>query len=270
MVSVIKQNKKQMNTKSILTVAMVLGSFLSQAQSKDSTERMNTIFSGKTGKMKFPKYVGIYGASEAAYSQLNGQSVFMTGGQVGLLMNKKWGIALAGYSTMGNRIEASNAKGQYLSASYGGVRFEYTPKPNSVVHISFPLLLGGGMMNLDSLKGRDGFDKKDRKESNNRMGNKNRGNSYFVVQPGIQVEANLFRFVKLYAGASYRLGIQQEQNNALISSTALNGIVVNAGVKVGIFDLDLSRIHSRHLARGEQRRVSREQRKDREFGRQRN
>ena len=267
MVIVIKQNKKQMNKKMILMVAMVLGSFLSQAQSKDSTERMNTIFSGKTGKMKFPKYVGVYGSSEAAYSQLNGQSVFMTGGQVGLLMNKKWGIALAGYTSMGNRIEASNAKGQYLSASYGGVRFEYTPIPNAAVHLSFPLLLGGGMMNLDSLNGRDGFGRKGRNDSNNRMGNRNQGNSYFVVQPGIQVEANLFRFVKLYAGASYRLGIQAEQNNALISSTALNGIMVNAGVKVGIFDLDLSKIHNRQQARSEQRKASREQRR---FGKLRN
>lgn len=241
-----------MRTKQLLSVLMFLiaTTSIAQAQKQDSTDKMRTIFSGK---MKHPRYIGIYATPEIGYTQINGTSAMLAGFQAGWLFNKKWGVAVAAYGTPGRQIESSTSKGQYLRAGYGGVRIEYTPNPNAPVHLSFPLLIGGGMTNLDSLNNRDRGFGRNGGRGNDMFGPKN-NNTYVVIQPGIQVEANLFRYAKLYVGASYRFGIEQKQNNPLIASNALNGVTLSAGMKVGLFDLDLDKIHNRHQARRERRR----------------
>ena len=213
-------------------------------------DKMKTLFSGVNNPIKKVKYWGISVSPEFQYSGLAGAYTLMAGFSGMLQLNKKLGIGLAGYSTVDKFTPTSLSKlnTRNLSAAYGGFKLEYTPNPNSAVHISFPLLIGGGMARIDSAafyernrgfgggkNGRDGNDNYDR--------NGRGGTGFVVIQPGINLESNVFRFVKVHAGASYRIATAVESNAVLSTNlygsptaSQLSGLNLSLGAKVGIFD----------------------------------
>jgi hypothetical protein len=209
-------------------------------------ERTRTLFSGMKNPMKPIKYLGLSVGSEFQYGSLAGQFTPMGGVTAMLHINKKFGIGLAGYNTVNNFTPtALNAKSLLnLNVMYGGLKLEYTPNPNAPIHVSFPLLIGGGMARVDSASNyRSGFGGRDR---NNRREFNGRDNTdFWVIQPGINIEANVIRFLKIYAGASYRLtpSVNTETTTALPTPTAnqLSGLNVSAGIKLGLFDYQLHR-----------------------------
>jgi hypothetical protein len=212
--------------------------------SKD--DRIRTLFSNQKNPMKTVKYLGLSVGSEFQYGSLAGEFTPMAGVSGTLHINKKWGIGLAGYSTVNNFTPtALNAKSLLnLNVMYGGLKLEYTPNPNAPIHVSFPLLIGGGMARVDSASNyRSGFGGRDR---NNRREFNGRDNTdFWVIQPGINIEANVIRFLKIYAGASYRLtpSVNTETTTTLPTPTAnqLSGLNVSAGIKLGLFDYQLHR-----------------------------
>ena len=165
-----------------------------------------------------------------------------------VLLNKKLGLGVSGYSTLGNfspsQISADHTL--QLRAEFGGGKLEYTLNPNSPVHVSFPLMIGGGRARVDSVgmndhEGRDQYPYYSH--------NKSHGNeiSFFVIQPGINVEANLFPFMKIFAGTSYRIvsGGESKTTNAAIESPwlgQLQGLSFSAGIKIG-YDFQLRKNH---------------------------
>ncbi len=214
------------------------------------TEKMKTLFSGTKNPMKPIKYLGLSIGSEFQYGSLAGEFTPMAGVSGTLHINKKWGLGLAGYSTVDNFTPtALNAKSLLnLNVMYGGFKLEYTPNPNATVHVSFPLLIGGGRARVDSASNyRDnfsGFGGRDRDRNGGREMN-GRGTDFWVIQPGINIEANVIRFLKIYAGASYRLtpSVNTETTTALPTPTAnqLSGVTLSAGLKIGLFDYQLHR-----------------------------
>jgi hypothetical protein len=183
-------------------------------------------------KFSRPNYLGIYIAPEFQYGQLGGDFTTFGGGSAMLLLNKKWAIGATITRSMTRDFQPKDVAPYYLNAAFGGLRMEYTPKPNKAVHVSFPLVIGWGQARKDSVLERfDRFDDDDRfdRSDNNRTG-------YFTVQPSIQLEANLLRFAKIYAGANYRLNFT---NNATptVATSVLNGFSMNVGLKLGLFDL---------------------------------
>jgi hypothetical protein len=252
----------------LLTIAGLLVSSLSMAQESpkilaDSTkpavevkkmnepkdDRIRTLFSNQKNPMKTVKYLGLSVGSEFQYGSLAGEFTPMAGVSGTLHINKKWGLGLAGYSTVNNFTPtALNAKSLLnLNVMYGGFKLEYTPNPNAPIHISFPLLIGGGMARVDSASNyRNGFWGYDGRDRNNRRDFNGRDNTgFWVIQPGINVEANVIRFLKIYAGASYRLtpSVNTETTTTLPTPTAnqLSGLNVSAGIKLGLFDYQLHR-----------------------------
>ena len=213
-------------------------------------ERTRTLFSGMKNPMKPIKYLGISVGSELQYGSLAGEFTPMGGVSATLHINKKWGIGLAGYSTMNNFTPtALNAKSLLnLNVMYGGLKLEYTPNPNAPIHVSFPLLIGGGMARVDSSNNYrnnfGGYGGKDRDRSGGREFN-GRGTDFWVIQLGINIEANVIRFLKIYAGASYRItpSVNTEVVTVLPTPTAsqLSGLNISAGVKLGVFDYQLHR-----------------------------
>lgn len=214
-------------------------------------ERTRTLFSGMKNPMKPIKYLGLSIGSEFQYGSLAGEFTPMAGVSAMLHINKTFGIGLVGYSTMNNFTPtALNAKSLLnLNIMYGGLKMEYTPNPNAAVHVSFPLLIGGGMAKVDSAgnnRNRNGFGGFGGRDHDGFRGQNGRGNTnFFVIQPGINVEANVIRFLKIYAGASYRLtpSVNTEVTTTLPTPTAgqLSGLNLSAGIKLGLFDYQLHR-----------------------------
>ncbi len=212
--------------------------FALQSYGQDSTDRMKTVFT--KSHFHLPKFLGAYISPEIQYGQIGGAFTPLAGGSAMWIVNKKFGFGVAGFMNINPNLSPADYKGQYLRAGYGGMKLEYTPNPNAAIHVSFPLIIGVGVANADSLNNRwfgngrrDGRNKSDIERPDNTV-------AYFVVQPGIQIEANLFRFMKLYVGANYRIGTT-ENATAPLTKSAFNGFSVNTGMKVGLFDLSLQR-----------------------------
>ena len=61
--------------------------------------------------------------------------------------------------------------------------------------------------------------------------------SYWLLHStGVQLEANVFKFMKVYAGVNYRLAWKDAIPNQLGNST-VEGLSANAGIKIGVFEV---------------------------------
>lgn len=176
---------------------------------------------------------GLYVAPEFQYGQSNGAFTPFAGGSAMLLFNRRFAVGLTAQHSLDDRFSPAGVSPLVLRTWFGGAKFEYTLHPASAVHLSFPLVLGRGLARADSLDfNRDGVHGHNLEGPE--FGRNRRDADYFVVQPGVQVEANLLRNVQLYAGAHYRFAPALE-NNADLPSDALQGAAFNVGLKVGWF-----------------------------------
>ncbi len=181
-------------------------------------------------------FLGVYLLPEYQYGYLAGQFTSMGGGSLMLTLNKQIGVGVSGYMAFPNYTptQISTDHSLQLRTQFGGGRIEYTLNPNSKIHVSFPLTIGGGRASIDSA-GQRGHDPYYHNHSYG-MGN---GLSFFFVQPGVNVEANVLKFVKIFAGASYRIvsgGESHNQNGSTFDSPTLGqlqGLSFNAGIKIG-------------------------------------
>ncbi len=197
---------------------------------------------------KLPKLnsLGFYLVPEYQYGRLAGQFTSMGGGSAMVVLNKSISVGLSGYSTFHNFTpsEISTNHDLQLRTQFGGAKIEYTLNPNNAIHFSFPLLIGGGRASIDSAGRGRGHD--NRGPFTRYGGPPGNQVSFFLVQPGVNIEANLLRFVKVFTGVSYRIvsgGESRSSTNLLPGPPylgQLQGISFNAGIKIGL-DFQLHR-----------------------------
>lgn len=195
------------------------------AQGQDS---MKTLF--HTPKINT---IGLYIAPEYQFGQIQNEFTHLSGASFMAIFNQRFSVGVTINRTMLMDYSPKEVSPLYLKANYGGLKMEYTFNPNSTFHVSIPLTIGMGMANLDSFAGSgimiDSF----------RIGRQNDNmNRFFVVQPGIQVEANLMQYAKAYIGANYRFAVYNGKATYLDAST-LQGFGVYAGLKVGLFNYNI-------------------------------
>jgi hypothetical protein len=188
--------------------------------------------------------VGVYFAPEYQYGQSNAVFTSFSGGSFMLQFNHRFAIGLTRQETSSETFSPKGVAPLVLQSNFGGIKMEYTLRPASMIHVTFPLVLGGGEARADSLKTSEsgGF----HHENNENYTNSGLRGSYFVIQPGIQLEANMFRFAKIFAGANYRFA-SKVGSVSILPTDSLGGLGINAGVKIGIFDLKKPKIR-RHLS----------------------
>ena len=183
-------------------------------------------------KFRKPESIGIYVAPEFQYGSLNGDFTSFGGSSLMLMINNRFAFGVTGQSSLNNSFSPKNSSPLFVRSQFGGGKIEYTLNPYSAIHITLPLMVGMGLVQADSLSGRSGFwGGGERNNYYNR-----RGNSYVVIQPGVNVEANLLKFMKLFVGANYRFSILNDNNLAVLPASALQGLSISAGVKMGIFN----------------------------------
>lgn len=212
---------------SILTV-IGLSFIANQGKAQDSTK---TLF-------HMPKIntVGLYIAPEYQYGQINSKLTSLGGISAMAIFNEKFAIGATMNRTMVRDLQPINitntATPLYLRVNYGGLKMEYTVNPHSLVHVSFPLTVGMGNASYDSI---GSFRTKDTTHRMSMMNQPRNGNQFFVIQPGIQLEANLMKVAKVYLGANYRFAFNQDNANTL-STKYMTGFGVYGGLKIGLFD----------------------------------
>ena len=215
-------------------------------------------------KLSAPKYIGLYVAPEYQYGQAAGVFNSYVGSSAMLIMNKKMAIGVTGFTNTQENFAPAKVSPLLLRSSFGGLKLEYTPRPNSAVHVTFPLVVGFGVAQLDSvsytsiknptidsLDKEHGGGKGNHYNNGNDFGgkNSNRGisNDYFIIQPGIQLEANIFRAVKLFGGVNYRIAFPTETVTAPLANSTLSGLSANIGLKVGLFDFSTTKKRNLNL-----------------------
>jgi hypothetical protein len=214
--------------KTIITTVLITLFICTQgyAQTENNENEVQTIFGSGA------KVTGWFIDFGSSYSKLNGETAHLPSFGGGVLMNDKFKIGL-----MGKTLSYHDTYLQYdnlfdepvnLVGGYGGLFFEASPIDNKLVHISFPLIAGaGGAEYLTVTK----YPEMDDDGETDYCTRSESFSSYWVVEPGANVEVNVTRFMRLYAGYSYRWMLGLELANT--ESNALNGHNFNFGVRFG-------------------------------------
>jgi hypothetical protein len=182
------------------------------------------------------QYIGFYGEMNYQYAQFRTDFTSISGGSFMVVFNKRFAIG----ATMQQNSDQTFSPNfvnpsypavsrEYLHAGFGGIKMEYTCMPNSLVHLSFPWVIGYGWASVDQ---------SEHMYSGNHYKDMGSTNAFYVIQPGAQLELNVFRFLKLYAGVNYRFSTTADVTNTLPANT-LMGFGTVGGVKIGLFYLPL-------------------------------
>jgi hypothetical protein len=226
-------------------VAFLMYSNTAAAQTQDTTKYLL--------KLSKPHSFGLYVSPEFQYGQLKNAFTPFAGSSVMLLFNQKFAIGATYQETTNQTFSPTGVSPLLLKAGYGGVKMEFITAPSKAVHVTFPIVIGMGQMRVDSAtytvtrpRNHNDFG-----ENFNGRNSLNGGNTYLVLQPGIHLEANLIRNVKIYAGASYRYAVDVDgtANTATIplAASVLNGASINVGAKIGFFNFQPSKVRRPHL-----------------------
>lgn len=201
---------------------------LGYAQNEKTGEEVQTLFGNGA------KVTGWFIDFNNTFSQLNGQSSYMPGFAGGIIMNRNFklgfiGKSLSSYETY---LKYDNVFDEpvYLVGGHGGLFLEASPIDNKVVHVTIPLIIGGGGAEYISqglyteIEDDDELDYCRKQMSSS---------PYWIVEPGANIEVNVTGFMRLYAGYSYRwmmgLKLANTENNALSGSN------FNFGIRFGKF-----------------------------------
>ncbi|MEI7501403.1 MAG: hypothetical protein WCK84_13270 [Bacteroidota bacterium] len=217
----------------ILAVIVALAATVSvfaqtEPQKTSSDDEMKTLF-GKGAPLKLGWFVGI----DPGYTQFDGRSVWMGGISAGLILNRNFALGLTGRAWVNRNgmfyPNVTDTAGAYLDGGYGGLLVEYTLFPKSMVHVTFPVIIGGGWATYVTA-----LEYYEWKGGEMDLCHKTIGSdAFFVVEPGIRVEINLQKFMRLNAGVSYRyVGDLQLINTP---STMMNNFTATIGLKFGKF-----------------------------------
>ena len=181
---------------SMLLVFLLLLSGSAFAQQEDGGIR--TLFKKSDKDKKI--HVGWYIGPEGAWTRFKQKDVFLGGISFGVTLDHFFSVGLAGSGILnpGNLWydDVWEKNGAYLAGGYGGVRMEFTLFPKYPVHLSFPLLIGGGGLTYLHRYYYDWNYYYDVTSLD--------WDAFFVVEPGIRVELNVVKFMRIYAGAAYR------------------------------------------------------------------
>lgn len=218
--------------RTVLSALFALAVVVAMAQEKSGTQEMRTLF-GNDGQTTH----GGYGAIMIDYSQIDGKDAVVVGGRGGWIINHRFVIGMGGKgiaSTISypwdNAPDIYKPK-YYLNGGYGGLLLEANLMPFSPVNVSIPVIIGGG-----------GVAYSQQYNYSNNWDNSNwytyDASAFFVVEPGIEVNLNLVKFMRLSFGGYYRFtsGLDLEDPYGNKAETdILDGFSAGISLKFGKF-----------------------------------
>jgi hypothetical protein len=172
--------------------------------------------------------VGFYFGFHSEYSQINGYDAFGAGGTFAIIANHGLAIGFSGkgfFSEPYEVLPGTNTSYSY-TGGYGGILIEPIIFPKYPVHVSFPILLGAGGIARSILTNYYYPYEYTQVYVEN-------AEAYLIAEPGIELEFNIARWLRLGLGASYRLTTNIEPTN--FESNPLNGFTGGFSLKFGKF-----------------------------------
>lgn len=168
---------------------------------------------------------GGYGAIMLTYSQIDNLDALQIGGKGAWVVGHNMSFGIGGYGFFTDyKFDSELNRNINYQGGYGGFYFEPIILPQFPAHISIPLFVGvGGIAYVSDLD----FD-------NNQWEDAVEDNTAFVVlEPGIEIEFNLFKYLRLATGITYRYTSDINIENS--DKDILNGFTYGITLKMGKF-----------------------------------
>ncbi|QQS35363.1 MAG: hypothetical protein IPM56_14085 [Ignavibacteriales bacterium] len=165
---------------------------------------------------------GGYGGPVIKFSQVNDNFAVLFGGRGGWIINHTFVIGGAGYGLVnsidGNEVIFGSTR--RLDFGYGGLELGYINKSDDLIHFSVYTLIGAG-----SVRSRVDDDLFPDYDDNH--------DTFFVLEPSLNVVLNLTTFMRVAVGGSYRyVNVDKVQN---LTSSDLSGPSIGLTLKFGKF-----------------------------------
>jgi hypothetical protein len=168
-------------------------------------------------------HIGYFINPFCQFGNFAGTNAVIPGIGAGVILNNKYSLNILYKLTVTEKTPAGEANQLYLHGQWFGLKAEYSLKPEGVVHLNFPLEIGTGEIELDL---------KDSYENDQIIIPS--GDAWFAyLEPGVAVEINLQKFIKLNLSAGYRFVSDVTFRN--ISEKDLKGFTFTTGLKIGLF-----------------------------------
>ncbi len=164
-------------------------------------------------------------------TEVNDQAALMVGGQLAMVLGHQFNIGavinvmLTENETYDYLEFIHHQPPRFLEMGYAGLLLEPVFFDRSVVHFTLPTIIGVGA-------GSRNFYRMWEEGYYNYYGHKS--DMFFVLEPGLNVELNVARALRFFAGGSYRFVMDSDllYND---SDAQLSGLSFNFGLKVGWF-----------------------------------
>ncbi|PLX14452.1 MAG: hypothetical protein C0594_00025 [Marinilabiliales bacterium] len=211
-----------MKTITLSFVIILLFSFAAFSQSENNDE-IKTIFG------KIDSHGGYLGF-DISVSEIDGENAMFIGGKGAWVIGHGFSVGLAGGGFFNDyHFNEKLGENVNLEGGYGGLLLEPIILPKFPVHISMPVLLGLGGVSYTS----DYYNTMDDEWSNFIEA----GDAFLIVEPGVQIEMNLVRSVRVCVGASYRYTSELDLDYQYtgVNNDVLDGLSFGASIKFGKF-----------------------------------
>jgi hypothetical protein len=206
-----------MNSLIKITLTIILSTILLNSAAQTS-EDVKTLSGNKKS------HIGYFLTPYCQFGKIAGSNSVITGVAVGLAFQNNFSFNLKYKFIASEKTPNKEMDNRfYLDGQWFGVKFEYSLRPEKPVHLSFPLEVGTGEIELDL---------KDSYEIRNVT--IPRGDAWFAnIEPGVAIEINLWKYMKINFTAGYRFVSDLTFRN--LSEKDLIGFTYSAALKIGIF-----------------------------------
>jgi hypothetical protein len=159
-----------------------------------------------------PLRSGGFGAPVVKFGDVAGLFGVFAGGRGGWIINDSFVVGGGGYGLTNQWHLSFDA----LEMGYGGLDLEYVNRPNSLVHISLGVLIGGGGATYYPGNSVAGF-----------------YSGFFVAEPAVNIMLNVTPIFRIGVGATYRA--VESLNLPDLTSRDLSGYTAQLQFKFGKF-----------------------------------
>ena len=195
----------------IFSLTLLYGNLLAQENNE-----AKTLFGN--GNLITTKDLGFFVAPSFGLTQMDGSTTSMFNIRGGINLKDK--ISLGAYYNMSlNEIQPQSETLPNIYMDYwsiGGFA-EYTLLSKKAVHLSFPLYVGFGEVEMDNENGDTGLGE----------------SSFLQIEPSALLEVNLHKYVRFNIGAGYRFIEQMNYRN--FNQSDISGLTGYVGFKFGLF-----------------------------------
>jgi hypothetical protein len=196
--------------------------------------------------------IGLYVQPTIGYGQAAGASNMLYGAGIGFILNEKLAFGMSRSKFREDfQPKMTDNTGLHMNYRMAGGFLEYTFKPEKAIHFSIFTNINRATVTIDSASAssndNDGHRGKGSKSNYNNTSGYSQSSSFMTIQPGIRVEANLFRYAKLFAGASYvfalspNMSYPSDAGAVAFTTKDFSGYNLQLGLKMGLFDFKIKK-----------------------------